>query len=391
MLRFCLITTFFPPLHFGGDAVFVANLANALAGDGHHVEVVHCPDSFQLLKKGVAPSQFALHPGIVVHSLQSAYGALSPVLTYATGKPFLKASKMKEILSRPFDVVHWHNISLVGGAGALRYGRGVRLCTLHDYWWICPTHILFKNGEEACVDRSCLSCTLRQRRLPQPWRSGGWLKEQLRYVDRFLAPSQFVQQQYAQSELAIQSTVLPHFVAPAPPAGPRDPSGYYLYVGRLEKAKGVQTVLPLFEKPGRRLLIAGSGEFESPLRQMARDLPQVEFLGRVDHSALAGLYAGARATIVPSICYETFGLIILESLQQKTPVLASRYGALPETIEATQGGFVYNSVSDLAQMLDRLDAHPEEASAIGEEGYRHLQPYTQSAHLAAYYQLISTC
>ena len=49
-MRFCMVTTFFPPYHFGGDAVFVANLANLLAGAGHHVEVVHCVDSFRLLR-----------------------------------------------------------------------------------------------------------------------------------------------------------------------------------------------------------------------------------------------------------------------------------------------------------------------------------------------------
>jgi len=36
-MRFCMITTFYPPYHFGGDAIL-----------GHEVEVVHCEDSYRL-------------------------------------------------------------------------------------------------------------------------------------------------------------------------------------------------------------------------------------------------------------------------------------------------------------------------------------------------------
>src|SRR6185503_12688951 len=48
-LRFCMITTFYPPYNFGGDGIFVYRLSNALAKLGHHVEVVHCQDSYLLL------------------------------------------------------------------------------------------------------------------------------------------------------------------------------------------------------------------------------------------------------------------------------------------------------------------------------------------------------
>ena len=60
-MRFCLLNTFFPPMHFGGDAIFTASLANLLARAGHEVEVVHCADSFHLLQGAVSPSSFPLH------------------------------------------------------------------------------------------------------------------------------------------------------------------------------------------------------------------------------------------------------------------------------------------------------------------------------------------
>ena len=47
-MRFCMITTFYPPYHFGGDAIFVQALARALMKEGHEVEVVYCEDSYRL-------------------------------------------------------------------------------------------------------------------------------------------------------------------------------------------------------------------------------------------------------------------------------------------------------------------------------------------------------
>lgn len=387
-MRFCFLTTFFPPLHFGGDAVFLTHLSNALAERGHHVEVVHCADSFELLRKGVTPSPMPLHPDVRVHTLRSSWGAMSPGFTYLTGHPGPKARELRRILSAGFDVVHWHNLSLVGGPGALDYAAGVRLCTLHDYWFICPTHILFKFNREACTDRSCLRCTLMHHRPPQPWRSTDLMRRSIANVDRFLAPSDFVRRQFLNSPLAIDAAVLPHFIPDLAARAEKPREDYYLYVGRLEKAKGLQTILPLFRESGRRLRIAGAGNLESDLRRMAAGAANIEFLGRVPHAQLGSLYAGARAAIVPSICFETFGLIALESLQQATPVIVSNYGAMPEVVADNPGGFVYHDLAELKSILNRLDADPSEAARLGAEGQLAVQRYSLDAHLERYFEII---
>ena len=48
-MRFCMVTTFYPPYAFGGDGVFVQQLSNELAKRGHQVEVIHCRDAYNLL------------------------------------------------------------------------------------------------------------------------------------------------------------------------------------------------------------------------------------------------------------------------------------------------------------------------------------------------------
>lgn len=158
--RFCMITTFYPPYNFGGDGISVRRLANALARQGHHVEVIHCIDAYRVLAGSEPPGVYDDHPNVIVHGLRSRFGSLSPLLTQQTGIPFFKAKRIAQILEKGFDVIHFHNISLVGGPGILKYGRAVKLYSIRDYWMICPTHILFRYNATACTRRDCFLCTL---------------------------------------------------------------------------------------------------------------------------------------------------------------------------------------------------------------------------------------
>ena len=389
-MRLCLITTFFPPHYFGGDGIFVAQLANALSRDGHKVEVIHCADAFQLTHGAVEPSPFALDASIRVHTLQSAWGALSPLLTFATGLPLLKKKQLTDILATGFDVIHWHNVSLIGGPGALSLGTGIKLCTLHEYWFTCPTHILFRDNDHACTTRACIRCQLAYKRPPQLWRYTSLMPEARRHIDRFLAPSRFVQELFRKAPDGFASTVLPHFVpVPQYVASMVEPErSYYLYVGRLEKAKGLQTIIPLFARTARRLIIAGAGTYEPELKRLCADAPTIEFRGRVAHSDLPDLYRGALATVIPSLCYETFGLVTVESLRYQTPVVSSNFGALPETIAATGGGLTYQDEADLERILDAWEADPRLAREMGCAGSRNLSEFEPRQHLDHYYRII---
>lgn len=349
-MRFCLLNTFFPPMHFGGDAVFVASLANLLAEAGHHVEVVHCADSFELLRGDVRPSPFPLHEKVIVHTLRSPLRALAPLGAHCIGTDWFQSGALEKILSQGFDVTHWHNASLLGAPGAFRWGSGLRLMTLHDYWLVCSAHVLFRNGEENCTRRTCLKCTLRRGRPPQLWRSGGVVRHGLDNIDLFLAPSEFVENKIREYLPTIPLKVLPHFLT-SRRVLPVEKEDYYLIVARLERAKGIEAVIPLFRENGLPLKIAGAGQDERFLQAAAAGAPNIQFLGRVPHGELPALFQRARATIVPSICEETFGLVVLESLQQKTPVYVTRFGALPGLVAQTGGGRVFDSVDELRLML----------------------------------------
>lgn len=396
-LRFCMITTFYPPYNFGGDGIFVHRLSNELAQRGHLVEVIHCLDAYHLSARQEPKQPYIDHPNVTVHGLKSRFGFLSPLATHQTGFPLFKSGRIQQVLNKGFDVVHYHNISLVGGPAILTYGQAIKFYTMHEYWLVCPTHVLFKYNRVPCERPHCLTCTVSYRRPPQWWRYLGLMKTTTRHVDAFISPSLFSKQIHERMGLAVPIVHIPNFVCsePALPENGLRPAAfdppYFLFAGRLEKLKGLQTLIPVFRRYQRaQLWIAGSGNYEQQLRQMAEGLSNVRFLGRKNEPELQALYRQSTAVIIPSICYEAASpLVTLEAFSQQTPVIVRNLGGMPEAIQESGGGLVYDTDGELVDAMDQLLSDPCRRDELGLRGYRQLQQsWTAEAHLKRYFELI---
>ena len=397
-LRFCMITTFYPPYNFGGDGVFVHRLSNALANRGFRVDVIHCQDAYNSIARGVPDRSYDDHPNVTVHGLKSRYGFLSPLATQQTGYPLFKSAEIRRVLDQGFDVIHYHNISLLGPK-VLEYGRGLKLYTMHEYWLVCPTHVLFKFNRAACTKPHCLPCTLIYKRPPQWWRYFGLVQAATRHVDRFIAPSRFSESIHSRMGLNVPITHLPHFVPtpennfilPAQRSNRDAAKPYFLFVGRLEKLKGLQAVIPIFRSYGKaQLWIAGKGGFEPELRRLAANCDQIRFLGHLSDGDLRQAYRHAVAVIVPSICFETFGQVIVEAFTHQTPALVRNVGALPELIEESGGGLLYDTDTELVATMELLLDNTERRRALGRRGYEaYLRNWTAETHVQRYLELVS--
>ncbi len=398
-LNFLHLTTFYPPYSFGGDAMYLYRLCHALGDLGHSVDVVHCRDAYHLLHPGPPEIPMPDHPNVRRHELRSRWTWASPLLTQQTGYPLLKAPALRRILDgKPYDVIHFHNMSLLGArtlAMQPRHGTAVKLYTTHEHWLVCPMHVLWKYNSRACEKPDCLRCTLRGRRPPQLWRYTGQLERASRHVDQFVSPSRFTARMHAERGFPRPVAHLPYFIeradgdwrTPAPRPHPRP---YFLFVGRLEVIKGLQSVIPVWNRaPDADLLVAGTGGYEAELRALAAGNPRIHFLGPLPQSRLAALYRHALAVIVPSITYETFGIIIIEAFARKRPVIVRNLGALPEVVEDSGGGFIYNTDEQLLNGLGRLAASPGLAEDLGERGYQaFLKWWTREAHLKFYFDYL---
>jgi len=397
-LRFAMITTFYPPYHFGGDANYVRQLAHILVKRGHEVDVIHDIDAYRLLSGNPDPDPLTEPPGLQVFGMQSPVGALSCVATQQLGHPLVHGRKIARILrDRQYHVIHYHNISLIGGPGILGYGDAIKIYTAHEHWLVCPTHVLWRHNREPCNERQCLRCCLHYRRPPQLWRKSGLLSRQMRHVDEFCSLSHFSAKKHREYGFHRDMEILPSFIPDAGPVKAADieaqRSGsrpYFLFVGRLEKIKGLQDVIPFFRnKPPADLLIVGGGEYEATLRAAAGDAENIQFLGKMDPELLQPLYAAAIAVILPSICYEVFPLVALEAFREGTPIIARNLGPFPEIIEASNAGLLFDSGTELGRAVHRMANDSDFRHKAGTAAATAFDRYwSETAYTRTYFKLI---
>ena len=396
-LRFCMLTTFYPPYNFGGDGIGIQRFCHGLLRRGHEVTVVHDADAYLALA-GEEPAPVEHPAGLTVHSLRSGLGRLSPLLTQQLGRPVVHGGAIRRLLEQGrFDVVNYHNVSLVGGPGLLALGDALKIYMAHEHWLVCPSHVLWRHNRERCDARQCLRCVLHYRRPPQLWRYTGLLHRRLHHVDAFIAMSEFSRRKHREfgfpremegvnyflpdldeTDATVQDTDSPH------------PRPYFLFVGRLEIIKGLDDVIPVFRQhPDADLLIAGEGEYQGPLRGLAEGADNVQFLGRVKPDDLRRYYRHALALIVPSVCFETFGIILIESFRQGTPVIARRLGPFPEILQRSGAGLLFETEAELRAAMHRFQEEPELRRELGARAVQaFIDHWSESAVMPRYLEVV---
>jgi glycosyltransferase involved in cell wall biosynthesis len=402
-MKFCMVTTFFGAHSFGGDAAYVDRLSQALCSRGHEVHVYYCVDAFNAVRGDHPLREYTPPPGLHLHPLKSPFGWISPLATQATGSPWFKTAALREMLDDPeTDVVHFHNISLVGGPGVLGMGRNrraVRIMTAHEHWLICPMHLLWKYDRAICEAPHCVTCCLAGRRPPQVWRGSRAIERGLGHLDALIFPSHHALSEHRRRglEAVVPMVQIPYFLPDAWSRGiereapcTRD-RPYLAAAGRLVKMKGFQRLIPMMRYlPEVDLRIAGTGPFEPSLRALAEDLPNVCFEGLLGGEALARLFRGARAVVVPSLFPETFGYVVLEAFAVKTPVVVhEEAGALFETGVLSGGGLGYRSDIELLTSLRRIIHNPDLHDELAARGYaQRMGEWSETRHLERYLALI---
>lgn len=397
-MRFALVTTFFGPHRFGGDAAYVERLAAALLRRGHEVEVFWSRDAFEAVRGRREPLPYAPPAGLVMHPLSSRWPLWGAAVTHQSGGLGLyRRSLGRRLAEGRFDVVHLHNVSLIGAAELmrLRVPGAVRLMTLHDHWLACPLSVRWRFDREACPAPACVRCTLAAGRPPQWWRLGGGLARGFRSLDAVIFPSHRSMADHAERGVVHpRAAVLPYFVPDdwriaAPPGGSRD---RFLFVGRLVKEKGLQTLLPLFRlRPHVGLDVVGDGPYRPELERLAAGAGNICFMGAAGADAVRGHLARARGLLVPSLFPETLGYVVLEAWSQAAPALVSAAGALPSLV-ADGGGAVCGSPAAFAEHVDRWLQNPDEASRTGLVGWRRAGgEFAEESHMERLLELVDRC
>ncbi len=152
-----------------------------------------------------------------------------------------------------------------------------------------------------------------------------------------------------------------------------------LYVGRLVREKGVQVLLDAAPKilaacPQTKFLIVGTGYYMDDLKRQANYLGldgHVNFLGYVDDEELRRLYNIADVVCIPSL-YEPFGIVALEAMAAKVPVVTSDTGGLRDFVEHMVTGITTYTGDSGSLTWGLLEAlrNTELSTAISREAYK---------------------
>jgi glycosyltransferase involved in cell wall biosynthesis len=95
------------------------------------------------------------------------------------------------------------------------------------------------------------------------------------------------------------------------------------------------------------------------------------------------------ALIVPSVCFETFGIILIEAFQQGTPVIARRIGPFPEIVERAEAGLLFDTTEEMVAGMRRLIADATGRERLSRNGRAAFQEFwSEQAVVPQYLDLV---
>jgi glycosyltransferase involved in cell wall biosynthesis len=400
-MRVLQIHKFFHP-HAGSETVLF-HTRDLLTSNGHEVIdfAMEHPKNIQSAYQEFFPPQRdytdASRP-----TLLRARDAVSSVYSVAARRRLHKLLEQ----TRP-DIAHMHIIYhqlTMSIVDELANAKVPMVMTLHDYKIGCPAYVLYRDGHPChectrgaaynvvrhkCIKGSRAASVLAGIEAALSHSTGKYDK-----IDAYVCPSAFVGSVAIEAGVANDRIhVVPNFLPDVElgatvsslAASPR-----FFFAGRLEEVKGVDDLIEAFsdgDPAMGTLVIAGAGGgLEAEVRHAARELANVEYLGRLSRDEVFEQLLQSRSAILPSRWDENNPMSILEARTLGIPVIVSDRGGLPEMVTNNIDGKIIpaGNVSALREAVRDLAADRAKAEAFGRAGYdRFCRDNTAAAHYEA--------
>jgi glycosyltransferase involved in cell wall biosynthesis len=165
---------------------------------------------------------------------------------------------------------------------------------------------------------------------------------------------------------------------------------YLVYISRVCEDKGSHHAARIARENGYRLVMAGKidpGEDTEYFKREVQPLldgERIVYLGEVTQERKIELLAKARAFLFPIQWEEPFGLVMTESLACGTPVVATRWGSIPEVVTHGKTGFIADELDEIPAYLERLDEI--DPRACREEAERRFSPRVMAEQYLKIYE-----
>lgn len=275
----------------------------------------------------------------------------------------------KIIKKNKIDIIHIHNFfPLLSGsvfiAGKLAGAKVIN--TLHNYRWWCIGGIFFRDDIDICeectqkgkgfsgVKHACFRNSKLQSFVAM---TAFYIYKKInifKYIDYFFVLTEFQKNKILELGVKKEKVIVkPNFnenslVQNYQLIDKKD----YIFVGRLEKSKGILELLEIWETLDEiyTLKIIGDG----PLREeiLKFNLKNVTYLGKLENKKVLEEISKSQYLIQPSIWYETFGLTIIEAFKCGTPVIGFDIGTRGNFITRGNTGFLAKDKKELKIMIE---------------------------------------
>lgn len=321
----------------------------------------------------------------------------SPGLSDVAKYVFSRAAqvKLKSLLDvvRP-DLAHLHIYygKLTASILSPLSERGIPIVqTLHEYKVVCPVYTLTSNGR-ACNECSgfdfynvilnrCNRGSLSRSIVSCVESYVSYLLGSVKRIDHFVAVSDYLREKVVSMGIpASKVTTVHNFVEFESLVPNYEVGSHFVYFGRIEKNKGVWTLIKAFEKlPQLKLTIVGEGGELRAIKEYCVNskggLKNISFLGFLNRNELRPILQSAVCIIVPSVWDETFGLTAAEALAYGKPVIASRIGGIPEVLSEGEDSLLVTpgSVDELISAVEHLSIRPALAVEMGRQGRKNVE------------------
>lgn len=286
---------------------------------------------------------------------------------------------------------------------------------ISDFQYMCP-NALFYNDRigvcEECLKGNRMACVKNKCVLNSPVYSGikmmaKWMHDVMkvpRRINAFVVPSEFTYKKLHEYGISYEKlNHIPTFFNLKEHDPQVEYKPYVLFVGRIEKQKGLMTLVKAFETLPYELKIIGFSNdgYEDELKQYLGTEDNgktygknrnIEFLGKKSFEEIVPYLKTCLCTTVPSEWYDNFPNALIESYAFKKAVIATDFGSLQYMVKDGETGlkFKYRDLDDFRQKIRWMFEHTEEAKLMGEAGYKLVETvYSPDTHYNALMKLMT--
>lgn len=273
--------------------------------------------------------------------------------------------------------------------------------SLHEYKLACPIYTMELNGKvcEKCIGGNNTHCVVNKCKNSSYLQSAVMAAESyvsrvlgdVRNIDLFLSVSEFHRTVMLKAGIPSDKLkVLHNFVDTDKYRAQASHEGYFLYFGRIEKLKGLGTLISTFEKTKHKLIIVGDGSYLPDVLKRIVTIPNISYEGFKQNEELMSCISNAMAVVVPSEWYENCPMNVLEAKALGRPVIGSNIGGIPELIRDNIDGYIFEpgDTSGLMKCIDKVAENFTEMSILAREDV--VSRFSKGAYLdklLAFYEL----